>query len=228
MNIVTPYAKILTIHGNLPSTQSGINALRFVEWCGRISHASEDAQTEDSWERFIRAVVLQHGDWSITEHANVSVDFLVDRGVTHELCRHRLCAFTQSSTRFINHVKKVPPSFIDPLTSIAPSSYGGSASVIWDRAINTAEQCYRDFIEAGCAPQIARSVFPNALASRIVVTANLRNWRHVLLMRTCKEAHPQMRQVMIPLLSEFKEKIPILYEDIEAEQKQSIAIARGR
>jgi thymidylate synthase (FAD) len=122
MKIVRPYAKIIA--GN--ALNGGVNienpyaALRYIESCGRISHRSEDAQTADSWKRFIQAVVIEHGDWSIVEHISVSVDLLVDRGITHELVRHRLFSFTQESTRFVNYNKTKdgqlvnPPSFIYP------------------------------------------------------------------------------------------------------------------
>lgn len=218
MNIVQPYAKLMDID----SSDQGIALLKKIEWCGRISHRSEDTQTADSWDRFIRAVVLGHGDWSIVEHASVSVDMLVDRGITHEVVRHRLFAFTQESTRFVNYEKKMPASFIVP-----PSMNHDSVNV-WERAIAACEDAYKTLLGAGQPPQIARSVFPNALASRIIITGNLRNWRHFLLMRTTKEAHPQMRQVTIPLLAEFKMKIPILFEDIEPMARQVENIAKGR
>jgi len=209
----------------------GIDLLQRIEWAGRISHRSEDKQTKDSWERFIKAVVLEHGDWSIVEHASVSVDFLVDRGITHEIVRHRLFSFTQESTRFVNYEKKMPPSFILPpglSTERVAEDINLKASNAWERAIERCEQSYADMIQSGCSPQIARSVFPNALASRLIVTGNLRNWRHLMIMRTTKEAHPQMRQVTIPLLAEFKAKIPILFDDIEPMAKQSEGMRKGR
>lgn len=222
MNIVTPYAKIMK-DGDLPfSKEDGIQLLRKIEWCGRISHRSEDAQTPESWERFIRAVVLQHGDWSIVEHASVTVDMLVDRGITHEVVRHRLFAFTQESTRFVNYEKKMPASFIKPEGLSVEADYH------WTKMIDACESSYRSMLGHGCTPQIARSVFPNALASRILITGNLRNWRHFLLMRTTREAHPQMRQATIPLLAEFKENIPILFDDIEPMARQVENIAKGR
>lgn len=224
MNIVEPYATLQDV----PDQSAGIELLKKIEWCGRISHRSEDAQTETSWEKFIRAVVLGHGDWSIVEHASATVDAVVDRGITHEWVRHRIGAYTQESTRFVNYEKKMPASFIVPagLSDDAKRAGNGeqvelSQVQLWRHAINTAEQSYKELIASGCAPQIARSVFPNALASRLVVTYNLRNWRHFFLMRTTREAHPQMRQVTIPLLREFQGRIPILFEDIEPEAKQA-------
>ncbi len=211
MLIVEPYAKMIDVDDSV----DGVELLKKIEWAGRISHRSEDAQTSTSWEKFLRAVVLGHGDWSITEHASVTVDAVVDRGITHEWVRHRIGAYTQESTRFVNYEKKMPASFIVP-----PDLLDWQRSVV-EGAIEEAELAYKSLLMGGCTPQIARSVFPNALASRLVTTYNLRNWRHFFLMRTTREAHPQMRQVTIPLLQEFQAKIPILYEDIEPEAKQS-------
>lgn len=217
MNIVEPYANMHSIDGSIPTETSGVAALKRIEWCGRISHRSEESTSLDSYLRFISAVVIDHGDWSITEHASVTVDMLVDRGITHEIVRHRLFAFTQESTRFVNYKKKMPPSFINPF---AADKANHPDQLWWNSAIQECEGAYKEMIMNGVAPQIARSVFPNALASRILITGNLRNWRLFLLMRTTKEAHPQMRQVTIPLLAEFKAKIPILYDDIEPNARQ--------
>jgi thymidylate synthase (FAD) len=222
MNIIKPYAKLLPQPGwtEVEFTESmGATLLRHIEWCARISHRSEEAEPDT--ERFLRSVVLNHGDWSVVEHASVSCDFYVDRGITHEIVRHRLFSFTQESTRFVNYEKKIPPSFVVPPMCTA-------SKIVWDRHIDDCEQAYRALLASGEPPQIARSVFPNALASRIIITGNLRNWRHFLLMRTTKEAHPQMRQVTIPLLQEFQEKIPIFYEDIEPMAKQADNIRKGR
>jgi len=213
MQIAEPYARLMDV----PDHAAGIRLLKKIEWCGRISHRSEEAQSEDSYDRFIRTVVLGHGDWSIVEHASATVDALVDRGVTHEWVRHRLFSYTQESTRFVNYQKKMPPSFI------CPFPYEMKNGSPWPkREEDNCELRYREMIAQGEAPQIARSVFPNALASRIIVTGNLRNWRHFFIMRTTAEAHPQMRQVTIPLLAEFQAKIPILFDDIVPMTKQSV------
>lgn len=222
MNIIEPYAKFLMLHGMKPSEEAGVSALRYIEWCGRISHRSEESQGEDSWKRFIKAVVIDHGDWSIVEHVSASVEFLVDRGITHEIVRHRLFSFTQESTRFVNYEKKMPPSFIEPGGMTAEAGH------YWKVGIEQNEFAYKMLLANGCAPQIARSVFPNALASKLIVTGNLRNWRHFFIMRTTKEAHPQMREVTIPLLEEFKRWVPILFDDIEPMSRQIEGMQRGR
>lgn len=218
MNLVEPYARLMDV----PDLQAGVQLLRKIEWCGRISHRSEEAQTDDSWARFLRAVVVGKGDWSIVEHASATVDALIDRGITHEWVRHRIGAYTQESTRFVNYEKKMPASFVMPIGLTAEQQ------AEWLRGVEVAEQSYKGLVAYGCAPQIARSVFPNALASRLVVTYNLRNWRHFFLMRTTREAHPQMRQVTIPLLREFQERIPVLFDDIEPEAAQADNVRKAR
>lgn len=220
MDIVMPYASIQDV----ADRQAGILLLKKIEWCGRISHRSEDAQSAESWERFLRAVVLGHGDWSIVEHASVTVDAVVDRGITHEWVRHRLGAYTQESTRFVNYEKKMPPRFIIP----PGLDMNSPACNAWESALTEAEMSYRAMLAAGVSPQIARSALPNALASRLIVTYNLRAWRHFLLMRTTKEAHPQMRQVTIPLLADFQTRIPLLFDDIEPEAKQADNLRKAR
>ena len=162
--------------------------------------------------------MLSKGDWSVVEHASLTVILYVDRGITHEIVRHRLASYTQESTRFVNYEKKMPPKFIYP----DPEGYIESGvgigipqyDVDWVEAIIACEIAYKKLIGKGWKPQIARSVLPNALGSKIVMTCNLRNWRHFLLMRSTREAHPQMRQVIDPLLEEMKATIPIFFEDI--------------
>lgn len=250
MKIIRSYARII-------NPEAASQALRDIEWAARISHRSEEAQTADSAERFIRTVVLGHGDWSVVEHVSVSVDMIVDRGITHELVRHRLFSFTQESTRFVNYEKKMPPSFIYPevgvhcvpcldgdepfIDSVPVGDIGFRKAVYrhlnhgacpyntaWRDAVKASEFAYRSLLAQKWRPQEARSVFPNALASRIVMTGNLRNWRHFFLMRTTKEAHPQMREVTIPLLGEFQNLVPVLFEDIVPEGRQVENIAKGR
>lgn len=245
MKIIQPSAKIL-YEAELPY------ALRNIEYAARISHRSEDAMTDKSTNRFIEAVVVNHGDWSVVEHVSVSVEFIVDRGITHELVRHRLFSYTQESTRFVNYQKKMPPSFIYPrIGPYCQNCFKGDEprpdSIPWEfkpwkhsngelcyydqswlTSIQTAEEAYIELLKQGWRPQEARSVFPNALAAKIVMTGNLRNWRHFFLMRTSKEAHPQIRQVAIPLLSSFKKHIEIIFDDIIPESRQVENISKGR
>jgi thymidylate synthase (FAD) len=206
MRIIEPSFKILG--------QLGIPMLRHIEAMARISHRSENTQTEDSWKRFIETVVLQHGDWSVVEHASVTVVFRIDRGVTHELVRHRLFSFTQESTRFVNGKKK----YGGELEFIYPAD--APKDEIWESSLRVAEQTYLKLLERGWRPQEARSVLPNALAATIAMTGNLRNWRHLFLMRATRETHPDLKRVIVPLLEKFKQGIPLLFDDIEPNQRQ--------
>jgi thymidylate synthase (FAD) len=211
MRIIQPSAELLR-----PQTEEGgLIALRAIEAMARISHKSEDAQTNDSWRRFLQAVVIEHGDWSVVEHATASVLFRVDRGITHELVRHRLFSYTQESTRFVNGSKKYP----DGLEFIVPDQLQGTLWS-WSQAVQTSETEYLQMLKEGHRPQEARSVLPNALASTIGMTGNLRAWRWFFLARTSRESHPDMRRVTIPLLAVFKQRIPLLYDDIEPEARQ--------
>lgn len=207
------------VNGEILTPEIGIKLLKWIEWNARISHRSEDKQTEDSWRRFIEAVVIQHGDWSVVEHASLTVIFRVDRGVTHELVRHRHFSFTQESTRFVNGRKSYP----DGLEFIMPAVIAEKTDMTrwtWTQAMNEAENAYFQLLDDGARPQEARSVLPNSLAATISVTGNLRSWRHFLLMRVTKETHPDFRAVTVPLLHEFQKCIPILFDDIIAGTRQ--------
>jgi thymidylate synthase (FAD) len=213
VKIINPSFEIVS-----PGENSGVGLLQHIERMARISHRSEDKQTEDSWRKFIPAIVMQHGDWSVVEHAGATVVFRVNRGVTHELVRHRLFSFTQESTRFVNGRKSYPNGleFIE------------SADGLGTHVFTFCENAYLNLLDEGIRPQEARSVLPNALAATIAVTGNLRNWRHFFLMRTSKETHPDFRRVTIPLLAEFKTRIPILYDDIEPEARQIDNLKKAR
>lgn len=221
MKIIEPYFHIL----NPRNRDEGIVCLQKIEELARISHRSEDNQTTTSWEKFIPAIVMKHGDWSVVEHASATVIFRVDRGISHELVRHRLFSFTQESTRFVNGRKSYP----EGLEFIPPSALKDTnlpPFVSWQLACLSAEHEYLNMLNWGARPQEARSVLPNSLATTVGVTGNLRTWRWFFLARTTLETHPDFKRVTIPLLAQFKERIPILYDDIESDLKQSISMAK--
>lgn len=208
---------------DLHTLSDGIALLRRVERFGRVSHDAEERQTEDSWQRFIKTWVVDRGDWSIAEHASVSVKMRMDIGIGRELTRHRIGAYTQESTRFVNYKKSVlGMQFLEP-----PFKFGKSVSV-WETCMEVCEHSYKQLLEIGEAPELARSVLPLGLKTSIVVTYNLRNWRHFFLMRTTREVHPQMKELVIPLLSDFQRLIPLLYDDIIPDEPQAVAVAKRR
>jgi thymidylate synthase (FAD) len=214
MRIIEPSFEIVD-----PINQAdGIRLLQKIERMARISHRSEEKQTPETWEKFIRAVVVGHGDYSVIEHASATVIFRVDRGITHELVRHRLFSFTQESTRFVCATGK---TYGDGMEFIMPSMMSvPQVQDLWIQQMIEAEERYKKMVGYNTRPQEARSILPNSLAATIAVTGNLRNWRHFFLMRTSKETHPDFRRVTIPLLEQFQQLIPILYEDIVPNARQ--------
>jgi thymidylate synthase (FAD) len=216
MKIVEPSFTIL----RPANTEEGILALKFIESMARISHRSESGQTEDSYKRFIENVCVKRGDWSVAEHSSATVIFTIDRGMSHQLVRHRLFSFTQESTRFVRYKEENQLEFIRPADKDTNQN--------WLDSLATAEWTYFELLRKGRKPQEARSVLPNALATRIAVTGNYRVWRSFFLARTTQETQEDFRKVTIPLLAEFQNRIPILFQDIVPGEKQSVAFSKPR
>lgn len=163
------------------------------------------------------------------EHSTLSVRFICDRGVSHEIVRHRIASYAQESTRYCNYTKDKfdnEITFIDisdgiKLDSKVNSEDADTIGLIyyeWINAMHDAEWHYMNMISLGCTPQIARSVLPNSVKTELVMTANYREWRNFFKLRTAKDAHPQIREIAIPLCKELKGKIPIVFDDIELEE----------
>ena len=161
--------------------------------------------------RFLQSI-LSRGHESVIEHEKVTVLFVVDRGISHEIVRHRICSYSQESTRYCNYSQD---KFGREITLIEPFFLQGQERyALWQQACQAAEDCYIKMLDKGCSPQEARSVLPNSLKTELAVTFNMREWRHFFQLRCAVPAHPQMRQVAIPLLLLFQEKSPVLFNDI--------------
>ena len=189
--------------------------LKAIESAGRICYKSEDKITEESAVNFVK-MLIERGHESVLEHQSFSVKFICDRGVSHELVRHRLSSFSQESTRYCNYSNN---KFDNQITFIIPNwikDINGKNDEVqcWKDVMRFSEVSYNRLIELGWKPQQARSVLPNSLKTEIVVTANIRQWREMFRQRTAKVAHPQMRELMCPLLDEVQSKIPIVFNDI--------------
>lgn len=210
MKIVKPGFEIL---GNI----NGADILRHIELCGRVCYKSEDKITETSAQAFV-GNIIKRGHEAVLEHASVTVKFTVDRGVSHEIVRHRLAAYCQESTRYCNYSKD---GFGGQVTFIQPNflDRGTRGWELWVLACEQAEKAYFDLLNWGCSPQEARAVLPNSLKTEVVMTANLREWRHFFKLRTAPAAHPQMREVTIPLLRRMQELIPVVFDDIKLPAK---------
>ncbi len=200
------------------------NLLEMLEKAGRTCYKSEDKITAESASKFTK-MLLTHKHHAMIEFGDIIVRFITNRGVTHELVRHRLCSFAQESTRYVKYdgnmefIKPVwcsdsiigdwsDPCFIDypALTTIEQ---------IFIKALLESETNYQALLRNGWRPEQAREVLPNSLKTEIIIKANIREWRHIFSLRCSKAAHPQMRALMLPLLKECQEKLPIVFDDIK-------------
>ena len=205
MKIVKPGVEFITpIDGNV--------ILKLLEECGRVCYKSESQITETSAPTFV-GNILKRGHESVLEHCSFTVKFTCDRGVSHEIVRHRLASYSQESTRYCNYgagqfgreITVIAPCFLNPNTD---------GWELWKEGCEAAETAYFNLLEYGCSPQEARSVLPNSLKTEVVMTANIREWRHFLKLRCSEAAHPQMREVALALLKEVHAKIPVLFDDL--------------
>ena len=194
--------------------------LKKIEKIGRVCYKSEDRITEDSAEKFI-ANILKRGHESVIEHETVTVKVTCDRGVTHEIVRHRVASYSQESTRYCNYSKDQFQNQISVIDLAGGFSYQLDNPAdcekynIWREAMESAEKYYFQMLEAGATPQEARSILPNSLKTELVMTMNLREWRHFLKLRLSSAAHPQIREISQMILEVFKEKLPVFFQDIE-------------
>ena len=220
MKIIKPSYEILT-----PISDGGIKELQHIEKIGRVCYKSEDRITDDgeSAKKFVK-MLISNGHEAMIEHSSLSVKFVVDRGVSHELVRHRIASFAQESTRYCNYSKD---KFGNEITVILPCFFDTGMGILsnslvyqeWKLACECAEERYFNLLKMGATPQQARTVLPNSLKTEITVTANYREWRNFFKLRTAEAAHPQMREITIPLLKELKTLIPIIFDDIEVEDE---------
>lgn len=221
MKIVKPYYEILT-----EISEGAKDELMHIERIGRVCYKSEDRITEDgeSAKKFVK-MLINNGHEAMIEHSFLSVKFTTDRGVTHELVRHRIASFAQESTRYCNYTKDKFGSEISVISmdgglSLDQKAKGLTGETLqliideWCSAMEDAERHYFRMIELGASPQIARGVLPNSVKTEITVSANYREWRNFFKLRVPMSAHPQMRELTIPLLKELKERIPVIFDDI--------------
>jgi len=189
--------------------------MKNIETYGRVCYKSENNVTADSSGLFIKKII-KSGHESVIEHEKVSVKIICDRGVTHEIVRHRIASYSQESTRYCNYAQN---KFGNELTFIKPCFWeeDSKAFKVWLAQMEMVEKNYINLIAIGASPEQARSILPNSLKTEIVVTMNLREWRHFFKLRTSKRAHPQMREVSIPLLKKMKELLPAIFDDIKVD-----------
>ena len=214
MKIVKAGYEILT-----PISQGGMQELQHIEKIARVCYKSENLITEDgeSAKKMVK-MLINRDHTAMIEHSMLSVKFIVDRGVSHEIVRHRISSFAQESTRYCNYAKD---KFHNEITVIRPNFFLDETSKAyqqWEDAMRSSYKSYFIVFEEGATPQEARSVLPNSTKTEITMTANYREWRNFFKLRTDKAAHPQMREVAVPLLKELQKKLPIVFDDIIVEE----------
>lgn len=204
MKVVLPSA---TIEAYTPNLE------KVIEAAGRTCWKSEDKIDECSAGPFIEKI-KGYNHASVLEHGAITVRFVIDRGISHELVRHRLASFSQESTRYCTYAKG---KFGGEITVIKPFFWdeGSIEYTLWYGACAQAEKSYLSLLDAGAKAQEARSVLPNSLKTEVVMTTNPRSWEHVFQLRCATGAHPQMREVMLPLQQVFASKWPSLFANHE-------------
>ncbi len=202
INIIEPKVEFVTpINGEI--------ILKRIEECGRTCYQSQGKiSKDDTSARRFAANIIRRGHESVLEHCSFTVRFIVDRAIANEIIRHRIASFSQESTRYVNYSDEGP-------TFVKPNFFKTKEDEqLWRDTMASLAQTYKTMIEHGMTPQEARCVLPNSLKTELIMTANIREWRHFLKLRTAPAAHPQMRQVACQLLDMCKEKIPVLFDDI--------------
>ena len=189
--------------------------MKQIERAGRVCYKSESNISDTSAEKFI-ANIIKSGHESVIEHVSITFKIICDRGVTHEIVRHRLASYSQESSRYCDYSGT---KFGGELTFIKPCLWSENDEnyLLWKQAMALLEHLYISMRESGARPEQARSILPNSLKTEIFMTANLREWRHFLKLRTSKKAHPQMREVAIKIYEILSEKLPVIFSDIEIE-----------
>lgn len=209
MKIINPSYEILT-----DISPFGTLELEQIERAARTCYKSEDKILDqaESAKKLI-GKLIENGHEAMLEHSILSVKFICDRGVSHELVRHRMASFAQESTRYCNYSQD---KFGKEITLITPVAFarGSKAYDIWATACSFAEVSYFELLNDGASPQDARAVLPNSLKTEVVMTANYREWRHILELRCSEKAHPEMRRLMLPLLEDLHGRIPVIFDDI--------------
>ena len=203
MKIVEPSVELLWITEN-PEFQ--------IERAGRTCYKSEDRITADS-ARLFAGKMREHGHHAMIEHAVASFRIITDRGITHEIVRHRIASFAQESTRYCNYSAD---KFENQCSFIEPPDLDASQRALWEKACLDAEQSYFAMLKAGCSAQIARSVLPTCLKTELVMTANFREWRHFIALRGTKAAHPQIRPLAFKIREILMQHAPSVFEDLNA------------
>lgn len=205
--------KIIEPSVELAQDLNAAEIMRHIERAGRVCYKSESNISDTSAEKFI-ANIIKSGHESVIEHVSITFKIICDRGITHEIVRHRLASYSQESSRYCDYSGD---KFGGELTFIKPCYWNDDDEnyLLWRQTMETIEQNYLTMRKNGARPEQARAILPNSLKTEIFMTANLREWRHFLKLRTSKRAHPQMRQIALKIFEILNSNLPVIFSDIE-------------
>ena len=205
--------KIIEPSVELAQELNAAEIMRHIERAGRVCYKSESNISDTSAEKFI-ANIIKSGHESVIEHVSITFKIICDRGITHEIVRHRLASYSQESSRYCDYSGD---KFGGELTFIKPCYWNDDDEnyLLWRQTMAVIEQVYLTMRKNGARPEQARAILPNSLKTEIFMTANLREWRHFLKLRTSKRAHPQMRQIALKIFEILNSNLPVIFSDIE-------------
>lgn len=209
---------------------AGENPLQLIELAGRTSYQSRDRITNESAAKFVE-MIRKRGHEAVIEHSSMMVEFNnCSRGFTHELVRHRIAAYLQESTRYVDesNLRVVIPPNKDPDVKLVDLtlSDGHTIKVSFREWTELNEQMYRGLRKADWVPQDARQILPTGIVAQIVMTANFREWRHVFRLRCAPDAHWEIRRIMVNLLKDVKQRVPVVFDDFEIDEEKITAILK--
>lgn len=204
MKIVEPWIQVENFDGK--------QIMKNIERACRTCYRSEGLITEDSYKKLLKNCI-NRGHESVLEHEKITIRMICDIGVYKDLTRHRFGSFSIESTRYCNYSKD---KFDNEIKFIKPIYFDdGDKSQWWVAAMTEIEKIYNEMAAIGCTPDEMRMILPHSTAAEVTMTANIREWRHILDLRTKQMTHPAIRQLLIPLLLYFKQEMPELFEKIE-------------
>lgn len=202
--------KIINQRFEILTPLDGYKILKHLELCGRICYKSEEDITPKSCVEFVKRIIQKEHE-SVLEHYSFSAKFITNRAIANEIVRHRIASFSQESTRYCNYSSD---KFDNEITVIDTKFHDLASYHSWFWLCEQAETQYFEMLNQGVSPQLARGVLPLDLKTELIMTANLREWRHFLKLRTAPDAHPQMRELAISLLTKLRGSIPVVFDDI--------------
>lgn len=209
---------------------NGKEIMQNIEKACRTCYRSEDNITEDSYKSLLKNCI-NRGHESVLEHEKITITMICDIGVYKDLTRHRIASYSIESTRYCNYSKD---KFDNQIKFIKPVFYKDWKSkdlnevikdkelykcYLWENCMQNIEQDYNAMSEIEALPDEMRMLLPHSTAAKVTMTANIREWKHILSLRCSSHAHPAVQQLLIPFLLKLKEEMPEIFDSVEYNEK---------